>query len=184
MVTSTGSLLGIADTAAGHWSSPQAVYSYLSPETTVSGWVASEQLRVGKVDFLAAQDGYNVDGIHISRMYWTGSNFKLRVPSMVSVDNVGSRVRNLRLALRNFEPDRKPIEFIVEVPIALRVKLTVYDVMGRKVTTLLEKAVLPGQTVIRWNGTSIRGTRVGSGMYFALLTFNGGTRTLSFPMLK
>ncbi len=181
---SAGALTHVSDLSASAWSVPDSLAGYLAPDTTVRGWVASEQLRAGKIDFLAAQNAYNFDGIHISRMYWTGSNFQLRVPSIVSVDHVGSRVSTLQLALRNYSPERRLVEFAIRAPSRLKVRLDLYDVMGRRIATLIDRPIAAGETTVRWDGASSSGISAQSGMYFANLSFAGGTRSASFSVIR
>ena len=47
-----------------------------------------------------------------------------------------------------------------------RVTLTVYDLLGRKVRTLVDQAYRPGKYSIRWNGLDERGAPVTAGVYF------------------
>ena len=174
----------VSDLSAAGWSLPDSLYGYLSPDTTVSGWVASEQLRAGKVDFLAAQNAYNFDGIHIAHIYWSGSNFRLRVPSVVSVDHVGSNLGSLRMSLRNYSPSRHDVEFVLSAPARAKVRLDVFDVMGRRIATLIDRFIQPGETSLRWSGEAGNGAMARSGVYFANLSFAGGTRSTSFSMVR
>lgn len=50
-----------------------------------------------------------------------------------------------------------------------RVRLTVYDVLGRRVRVLVDKTVDAGPHVARWDGTNAHGRRVSSGIYFVVL---------------
>lgn|GEM_PF-3101107 len=61
------------------------------------------------------------------------------------------------------------------VPEAGDVRLTVYDLLGRRVTRLLEAGVEPGLHTILWNGQDFSGQRVSSGVYF--VTMRSGTFT-------
>jgi hypothetical protein len=54
------------------------------------------------------------------------------------------------------------------------VTLAVYDVMGRKVATLVDGAVKAGQHEVRWSGRSADGSAVASGVY--LLRLEAGDR--------
>jgi hypothetical protein len=55
-----------------------------------------------------------------------------------------------------------------------RAQLSVYDVMGRKVATLVDRAVEAGEHTVRWNGRSADGSTVASGVY--LLRLQAGDR--------
>jgi len=46
-----------------------------------------------------------------------------------------------------------------------KVNLTVYDTIGRKIKTLLNKVLVPGTNVIAWDGSDIHGKSVTSGVY-------------------
>ncbi len=46
------------------------------------------------------------------------------------------------------------------------VNLTVYDVLGRKVKTLVNERKPAGRYTVQWNGTNDAGAQVGSGVYF------------------
>ncbi|NIV12963.1 MAG: T9SS type A sorting domain-containing protein [Aliifodinibius sp.] len=46
------------------------------------------------------------------------------------------------------------------------VKLTVYNLQGKEVITLMDKRVETGRYELEWNGKNMRGNEVGSGIYF------------------
>ncbi|NUO81211.1 T9SS type A sorting domain-containing protein, partial [candidate division KSB1 bacterium] len=52
-----------------------------------------------------------------------------------------------------------------DLPKAAHVTLTIYDVLGRKVRTLLDKDVAAGYQSIHWEGKDDRGAPVASGLY-------------------
>ncbi len=52
-----------------------------------------------------------------------------------------------------------------DLPANSRVRLTIYDVMGREVRTLLQGVEEPGYHQVFWDGTDDRGRPVGSGVY-------------------
>jgi flagellar hook assembly protein FlgD len=58
------------------------------------------------------------------------------------------------------------ISFALKGDNAQPVALKVYDVSGRVVRTLIDRAVEPGAHAIAWDGTSDNGTRASSGVYF------------------
>jgi hypothetical protein len=55
------------------------------------------------------------------------------------------------------------------LPETVEVKILVYDILGRKVKTLLDKTQTAGWHNIRWNGTNSFGNQVGSGLYMYTL---------------
>ncbi len=52
------------------------------------------------------------------------------------------------------------------VPVATDVSVTVYNILGQKVRTLMDRRVSPGEFVLKWDGTSDTGVPVAGGMYF------------------
>ncbi len=60
----------------------------------------------------------------------------------------------------------------------------VYDVAGRKVQTLLDRMVGPGEQEIRWDGTDDRGRCVASGVYFCRLTVDCTEETRKMVLLR
>ena len=55
------------------------------------------------------------------------------------------------------------------LPEASQVKLVIYDILGREVTTLINGIQEPGYRSITWHGTDSFGKNVGAGMYFYLI---------------
>lgn len=60
------------------------------------------------------------------------------------------------------------IEFAL--PMAGRTRLTVYDVLGRQLTVLVDEELTAGHHSMAWDGTDRSGTRVPGGLYFYVLT--------------
>lgn len=54
-----------------------------------------------------------------------------------------------------------------------RTSLTIYDVMGREVLTLIDRVHAPGVYWVSWDGCDAKGMEVASGVYFYLLSSGG-----------
>lgn len=67
---------------------------------------------------------------------------------------------------------------------ASRVKLTVLDVAGRRVATLLDKPMPAGYHQVTWNGTDDAGRLVASGTYFYRITTGASEKTRKMILLK
>ena len=72
----------------------------------------------------------------------------------------------------------------MELPWRTPARLAVYDLVGRRVMTLLDREVPAGVTDVKWNGIEERGGHVASGMYFARLTCAKGARVSKIIMLR
>ena len=67
---------------------------------------------------------------------------------------------------------------------AERVELSVYDVSGRLVATLISGSLPAGAHVVTWDGTDAAGRSVSSGVYFARLCAGSKAAELKMTLLK
>jgi len=65
-----------------------------------------------------------------------------------------------------------------------RVSLSIYNVLGQHVRTLVDDFVPAGNRTISWDGTDATGTTVASGVYFYKLKANDFSSTKKMMMLK
>jgi len=63
-------------------------------------------------------------------------------------------------------------------------KLTVYDLRGRHVKTLIDSEIEPGNHKVVWDGRNDSGARTPSGVYFYQLTHSGKSHTKKMILLK
>ena len=64
------------------------------------------------------------------------------------------------------------------------VTLTVYDVAGRLVRTLVDETKSAGVKTVAWNGANNRGARVATGVYFYRLTAPGFEQTRKMVLIQ
>ncbi|RKX22209.1 MAG: hypothetical protein DRP45_11580, partial [Candidatus Zixiibacteriota bacterium] len=74
------------------------------------------------------------------------------------------------------------IEFSVNQ--SAQVQLSIYNVSGQRVTTLLDDYVEAGTTTLDWNGTTSSGTTAVSGIYFYGLSIDGNEQTKKMVLLR
>jgi hypothetical protein len=107
-----------------------------------------------------------------------GEESRFYGPRTVYVPGGPASARIVRAVPSVFEPAQSPttrIEFVVppgsgrNVAAAVPVKLSVYDLSGRQVATLVHEDRLPGKNVAEWNGFGSRGFAAPSGVYFLRL---------------
>ena len=81
-----------------------------------------------------------------------------------------------------FNPETK-IEY--GLPRKSHVKLEVYNLLGQRVTTLIDKEQSPGVYTIKWDGKTDNNRELSSGLYFYRLTFdyNNGNKELTRKMI-
>jgi methionine-rich copper-binding protein CopC len=80
-----------------------------------------------------------------------------------------------------FNPETK-IQF--SVPSNSAVRLEIFDILGRQVSTLVDKELRPGDYSVTWNGTDNSNNPVASGIYFYRLTTNYGVRQQKMTLLR
>lgn len=74
-----------------------------------------------------------------------------------------------------FNPESR---IIYSLPVSGHVNLSVYDLSGRLVKTLVSGEARAGQHTVRWDATNMRGEKVSAGMYLYRLAAQG--KTLKF----
>ena len=70
------------------------------------------------------------------------------------------------------------------LPRAGEIELAVYDVAGRRVTTLVSGMMAAGQHEVVWRGRDDRGDAVASGVYFSRLVSGKQMQTRKMLLLK
>jgi cytosine/adenosine deaminase-related metal-dependent hydrolase len=66
-------------------------------------------------------------------------------------------------------PSRAHIGFALDVRDGGPVNLSIYDVAGRRMRTVVQTSLAPGRFLYDWDLSDVSGARVGSGIYFARL---------------
>ena len=64
------------------------------------------------------------------------------------------------------------------------IRLALYDVAGRLVTTLVDGSLTGGTRSVVWNGTDTEGRQVASGVYFVRLTARDTSLVRKIVLLK
>lgn len=86
---------------------------------------------------------------------------------------------------QNFPNPFNPLTTIsFDLPYTERVKLSIYDVQGRLVKTLVDESRLAGKHAVTWNGRNNRGTKVKSGVYFLRLDTVRGAQTRKIVLIR
>jgi hypothetical protein len=89
-----------------------------------------------------------------------------------------------------FSLSNQPNPFNAATMIAYRtasdgpVRLEVYDILGRRMATLVDAWQSAGEYQVMWNATDLHGVPAGSGMYFYRLQSDDGLLTRKMILLK
>jgi len=65
-----------------------------------------------------------------------------------------------------------------------RTNLSIYNILGQRVKTLVDEVQIPSTYVVTWNGTDRFGRQVASGVYFYQLKRGGDSETKKMVLLK
>src|SRR5262249_48072404 len=71
-----------------------------------------------------------------------------------------------------------------ELPSAMRVQLSIFDVHGRLVRNLIDEQRPAGASTAEWNGRDNSGTQVATGVYFYVLEAGGSRYQRKMVLLK
>ena len=82
---------------------------------------------------------------------------------------------------RGKKPPRKKHE---AGPRAKNVRLDIFNIIGQKVTTLINDFLPPGQHQVEWNSTGDNGQKVASGVYLYKLQVGQESQTKKMLLLK
>ncbi len=74
--------------------------------------------------------------------------------------------------------------FRYDLPHRAEVTLTIYNILGRQVRTLVQGIVEPGYQSVTWDGTDDRGRPVSSGVYLYWIQAAGFTQARKMLLLK
>ena len=86
---------------------------------------------------------------------------------------------------QNYPNPFNPVtEIKYELPIDEFAEITIYDIMGRNVKTLVSKNQVAGFHSIKWNATNNAGELVSAGMYFYTVKTDNFSKTLKMMLLK
>jgi flagellar hook assembly protein FlgD len=106
------------------------------------------------------------------------------VLSPTSVDNETALPTVTALAQNYPNPFNATTNISFSLANAGEVELSVYDLLGRKVSTLVASNLPAGSHVINWNGLDDSGHQVSSGMYLYVLKTAGETFANRMVLLK
>jgi hypothetical protein len=83
-----------------------------------------------------------------------------------------------------FNPTTTIVFYVPERAGAVPVQLSIYDVTGARVRTLVDGDLTPGRYSFEWDGVNDSGNQVGSGVYFYRVVQPGFSATRKMVLLK
>ena len=166
---------------------------HLNP-VTVSADVGSslpEGLVVQVVDIpnRMVYDQFMVNGITIDDKLTDGYDMKLVAGDQQYVEEtvlkILSEIPEEFSLSQNYPNPFNPLTKIdFSLPKTGRVVITIYNLLGQEVTTLINERLDYGYHTVTWQGTDRMGRPVGSGVYFSELKAAGNRKTRKMLLLK
>jgi hypothetical protein len=112
-------------------------------------------------------------------------NHQGMIPNMTTSNGKNGNLPNAYSLHQNYpNPFNPTTEISFSLPQTSKVELTVYNVLGRKVNTLVNSELEAGVHTITWDGTDYDGEKVASTMYFYRLQAGSFTETKKMLLLK
>jgi len=104
---------------------------------------------------------------------------------MVSIEDEIPNIPKEFTLYQNYPNPFNPVTSIgYDLPRDTNVKITVFDMMGRLVNTLIDGQKTAGHGVTRWDGTNNKGQAVGTGSYIYIMESGQVKRTKKMILIK
>ena len=164
-------------TVTGEWS--DGVTGQSDGETDSDGWATTySNWRWGDADFTfcvtdVSKDGYVYDSeANVVTCGTSDGSVTTLAGADVDFDKIEGQIgRKLTWCNPNPFNPTTTIHFIL--PKAAPVKVEIYDILGKRIVTLVDHNLNAGIKSIVWNARDSRGQAVGSGTYFYRITIDG-----------
>lgn len=181
------------DEVNGVWS--LRVYGNNEPgPITLSGsyvGAAPENLHIAIVDIprRSINNDFLVDGMIIDKSLRIGYDFKLIAGEESYVQNTAREIlasipKEFNLS-QNYPNPFNPLTYLdFELPVRSKVDITIYNMLGQEVTTLVNRELDYGHHSVSWYGVNNYGKPVASGLYLAKLQVPGTIKTRKMILLK
>jgi len=163
----------------------------------VDQFILEETLPVtwSTLDNLLAAASYDISGKSTGTCYyrvrafrdnawWGWSNvFEHTVSGATPVGFTAESPERFRLHQNYPNPFNPETVITYELPVSSHVRITVYNILGQHVKTLLDEDKPAGYYKITWDGTDERGMKVTSGVYFYRIRTDNGFNTANKMVL-
>ncbi len=134
------------------------------------------------------------DGNYFGEIYFTTNDPYQRTHTVacslgvgtVDIDDDNESALPLVFSLNQNYPNpfNPTTEIMFNLPRSGHVSLDIYDILGRKVTSLVDEELVAGTHNVIWNSTNASGDKVSSGIYFYKLSQNDNTITKKMVLIK
>jgi hypothetical protein len=109
------------------------------------------------------------------------SNFKYEI---VGLNDANMIVENFDISQNYPNPFNPSTKMNISVPQRTYLKIEIFDVLGRKIRTLINQEVKAGKIEVTWNGKNNFGNKVASGNYIVMMKANEFMKAIKVNLLK
>ena len=116
---------------------------------------------------------------------WAGHSSRVLIGQVFSTAAGAGLVPDRYALLQNYpNPFNPTTEIAFTLPVASRVNLEIYNVLGQRVTTLAEGVLEAGEHIAVWDGTDANGHTVSTGIYLYRLQAGDFVDTKKMVLMK
>ena len=147
-----------------------------------------------KIGIISAE-GLSTDNIKLQLTYPINStevisftNIKINDRQIENVTGIGinesTNIVEYRLVGCYPNPFNPTTSIVYEIPEKNKVRIEIYDMLGRKVNSLVNATVPKGRYEIKWNGRDSQGNKLSSGIYIAVMKTGNYQHSIKMNLLK
>jgi len=122
-------------------------------------------------------------GIYAQQINYLGELGKV-ITTSVKEQDLQSMPQNIQLFHNYPNPFNSETVIKFNMPQASHVQLTVFNLAGREVITLLDNKIEAGEKEVKWNGKNKHGNEVSSGLYFVSLKTDEYVKTIKVLLIR
>jgi hypothetical protein len=155
--------------------------------TDASGVYSIDAVSPGVVTIVADRTGFNASHVDIvvAENNFTINNVNITMsPEGVTSVGGGTTPESFSLNQNYPNPFNPSTTISFELPVASRVSLQVFDVLGQQVASLVNNELAQGKVEVVWNGQDNAGRPVASGIYFYRLKATASVGGNEFSSIK
>jgi subtilisin family serine protease len=153
----------------------------ITPFNENSGWINSSERKAIDIEMMAEKTVRFKTSISISGSSLENTDFMIEHVFIESSGVSENKIQKSSIAipknmvlLQNYPNPFNPLtEIRYAIPVDSKVWLTVYDLLGREVTRLIDEEKEAGYHSVKWDGRDQRGETVSSGVYLYQLKAGG-----------
>jgi hypothetical protein len=147
--------------------------------SSATGSFSMDSLSMGNFELIVDRMGYCSDW-RIVNLYCNMSNVNFYLKKFAGISNPGLQLLKDYILEQNYPNPFNPMTSIrFSIPKITNVKIQIYDVLGRLITTLVNRQLKPGSYKTEWDASSCS-----NGVYFYKLITDDFTETKKMMLIK